>query len=78
VRSNDETAAKYDILEIAIRSRSQEMENQLSFSGRTQSCTHRYGEDSSFVENLPFLQSVTSTTVSDSNRNREIFRNCAK
>ena len=46
------------------------METQLSFSGRTQSCTHRYGEDSSFVENLPFLQSVTSTTVSDSNRNR--------
>ena len=73
VRSNSETAAKYDILENAIRSRSQEMENQLSFSGRTQSWTHRYGEDSSFVENLPFLQSVTATTVSDSNRDREIF-----
>jgi hypothetical protein len=39
VRSNGETAAKYDILE----SRSQEMENQLSFSGRRQSCTHGYG-----------------------------------
>jgi hypothetical protein len=74
VRSNGETAAKYDILE----SRSQEMENQLSFSGRRESCTRGYGEDSSFVENLPFLQSVTSTTVSDGNRNREIFRNCAK